>query len=162
MPENSTSFIMTNLQGNLKKTLGNLYGLRTWVEYGFRQCKQELGWTDYRLTNFQQIEKWWEIIFCGYTMISLNSPAFLSLNQSHQIETEVQEIHSDSFSNHQQWNHEGGWKNVLNNLRLIVQPILLFWLIYPWVDIFPNSNLLLGFNQLISAMNQFKPFYSSG
>ena len=162
MPENSTSFIMTNLQGNLKKTLGNLYGLRTWVEYGFRQCKQELGWTDYRLTNFQQIEKWWEIIFCGYTMISLNSPAFLSLNQSHQIETEVQEIHSDSFSNHQQWNHEGGWKNVLNNLRLIVQPILLFWLIYPWLDIFPNSNLLLGFNQLISAMNQFKPFYSSG
>jgi SRSO17 transposase len=31
MPENSTSFVMTNLQGNLKKTLGDLYGLRTWV-----------------------------------------------------------------------------------------------------------------------------------
>lgn len=30
-PENSTSFVMTNLQGNLKKTLGDLYGLRTWV-----------------------------------------------------------------------------------------------------------------------------------
>ena len=43
MPENSTSFVMTNLQGKLKKTLGNLYGLRTWVEYSFRQCKQELG-----------------------------------------------------------------------------------------------------------------------
>jgi len=27
-----------------------------------RQCKQELGWTDYRFTNFQDIEKWWEII----------------------------------------------------------------------------------------------------
>ncbi|WP_375515988.1 IS701 family transposase, partial [uncultured Nostoc sp.] len=74
MPENSTSFVMTNLQGNLKKTLGDLYGLRTWVEYGFRQCKQELGWTDYRFTNFQHIERWWEIIFCVYTMISLNSP----------------------------------------------------------------------------------------
>jgi SRSO17 transposase len=36
MPENSTSFIMTNLQGNLKKNLGGLYGLRTWVESGFR------------------------------------------------------------------------------------------------------------------------------
>jgi len=58
MPENSTTFVMTNLQGNLKQTLGNLYGLRTWVEYGFRQCKQELGWTDYRFTNFQHIEKW--------------------------------------------------------------------------------------------------------
>jgi len=162
MPENSTSFIMTNLQGNLKKILGDLYGLRTWVEYGFRQCKQELGWTDYRLTNFEQIEKWWEIIFCAYTMISLNSPAFLALDEPEQIETEVQKSQWVDFSNHQQWNHESGWKNVLNNFRLIVQPLLLFWLIYPWIDIFPNSNLLLGFNHLISAMNQFKFFYSSG
>ena len=36
MPENSISFVMTNIQGNLKKTLADLYGLRTWVEYGFR------------------------------------------------------------------------------------------------------------------------------
>ena len=44
MPENSTSFVMTNLPGKshqIKKTLGNLYGLRTWIEYSFRQCKQE-------------------------------------------------------------------------------------------------------------------------
>ncbi|MCP2728588.1 hypothetical protein [Limnofasciculus baicalensis] len=27
---------------------------------------------------------------------------------------------------------------------------------------FPNSNLLRGFNNLISAINQFQPFYSSG
>ncbi|QKQ72004.1 IS701 family transposase [Nostoc sp. TCL240-02] len=165
MPDNSTSFVMTNLQGNLKKTLGDLYGLRTWVEYGFRQCKQELGWTDYRLTNFQHIERWWEIIFCVYTMISLNSPAFLALNQSLQIETEVigtSYVNCVDFSHHQQWNHNSGWKNTLNNLRLIVQPLLLFWLIYPWLDIFPNSHLLLGFNHLICAMNQFKPFFASG
>jgi SRSO17 transposase len=162
LPENSTTFVMTNLQGNLKKTLGDLYGLRTWVEYGFRQCKQELGWTDYRLTNFQHIERWWEIIFCVYTMISLNAPAFLDLNKSRQIETEVQENSAVDFSNHQLWNHEGGWKNTLNNLRLILQPLLLFWLISPWLDIFPNSDLFRGFNHLISIMNQFKPFYASG
>jgi SRSO17 transposase len=162
MPENSTSFIMTNLQGNLKKTLGDLYGMRTWVEYGFRQCKQELGWTDYRFTNFKDIEKWWEIIFCVYTMISLNSPAFLSLNQSRQIQPKRKENNYVDFSNHQQWNHQTGWKNTLNNLRLIIQPLFLFWLIYPWLDIFPNSGLLLGFNRLISAMNQFLPFYASG
>ena len=162
MPENSTSFVMTNLQGNLKKNLGDLYGLRTWVEYGFRSCKQELGWTDYRFTHFKDIERWWEIIFCVYTMISLNSPAFLALNQPHQIQSEQQKSNCVNFSNHQQWNHASGWKNVLNNLRLVVQPLLLFWLVSPWLDIFPNSNLLLGFNHLISAMNQFKPFYSSG
>lgn len=162
MPGNSTTFVMTNLQGNLKKTLGNLYGLRTWVEYGFRQCKQELGWTDYRFTNFKDIEKWWEIIFCVYTMISLNSPAFLSLNQSDQMPAEVKENNSINFSDHQQWNYDSGWKNVLNNLRLIVQPLLLFGSLYPWLDILHNNNLWLGFNQLISAMNQFKPSYSSG
>ncbi|NDJ26188.1 hypothetical protein GS682_32410 [Nostoc sp. B(2019)] len=138
------------------------YGLRTWVEYGFRQCKQELGWTDYRFTDFQHIERWWEIIFCVYTMISLNAPVFLSLNQSRQFETEVQENSDVDFSNHPQWNHESGWKNTLNNLRLIIQPLLLFWLIYPWLSIFPNSHLLMGFNHLIAAMNQFKPCYASG
>lgn len=161
MPENSTSFVMTNLQGNLKKILGNLYGLRTWVEYGFRQCKQELGWTDYRFTSFQHIERWWEIIFCVYTLISLSSPAFLSLNQSDAIETKEQESKQDIFSDHPQWNHQSGWKNVLNNLRLVGQPLLLFWLIYPWLDVFPNSRLLLGFNHLIATMNQFKPYYAS-
>jgi SRSO17 transposase len=161
MPENSTSFVMTNLKGKLKKTLGDLYGLRTWVEYGFRQCKQELGWTDYRFTSFQHIERWWEIIFCVYTMISLHSPTFLSSLQSPQIPPDISENSSVDFTVHQQWNHQTGWKNTLNNLRLIVQPLLLFWLIYPWLDVFPNSNLLLGFNQLISAMNGFKPFYSS-
>ena len=162
MPENSTSFVMTNLQGKLKKTLGDLYGLRTWVEYGFRQCKQELGWTDYRLTNFKDIEKWWEIIFCVYTMISLNSQAFLALNKANQIATKLEENSDVDFYHHKLWNHECGWKNTLNNLRLILQPLLLFWVIYPWLNIFPNSDLFLGFNHLISAMNQFKPSYASG
>jgi hypothetical protein len=39
--------------------------------------------------------------------------------------------------------------------------MLLFWLIHPGLEIFPNSNLLLGFKHLIDAMNQFQPFYSS-
>jgi SRSO17 transposase len=76
MPSNSTSFVMTNIQttrSKMKKQLGNLYGLRTWVEYGFRQCKQELGWTNYRFTNFAEINKWWEIIFSAYWMVSSHS-----------------------------------------------------------------------------------------
>lgn len=160
MPENSTSFVMTNLPGNVKKTLGNLYGLRTWVEYGFRQCKQELGWTDYRFTNFKDIQKWWEIIFSVYTMISLISQPFLSLAQSQTSQGE-QRNNSVNFSRHQQWDSGSGWKNTLNNLRLIVQPILVLWLIFPWLDVFPNSKLLLGFNHLISLINQDQPFFSS-
>jgi SRSO17 transposase len=163
MPSNATSFVKTNIQGKVKEIVGNLYGLRTWVEYGFRQCKQELGWTDYRFTSFQDIEKWWEVIFCVYTMISLSSPAFLSLNLGNEAQSPTQSnANAVDFSIHQQWDCKSGWKNTLNNLRLVIQPIILFWLIHPWLEIFPNSNLLLGFNHLIEAMNQCQTCYSSG
>jgi hypothetical protein len=59
-------------------------------------------------------------------------------------------------------NHQIGWNNVLNNFRLIIQPILLLWLIFPWLEVFPNSSLLLGFHYLIDIMNQFQPFFLSG
>jgi hypothetical protein len=130
MPFNSTSFVKTNLKGKLKKIVSNLYGLRTWVEYGFRQCKQELGWRDYRFTNFKNIQKWWSVIFCLYTMITLNFPDFLSLNLCAQTQSNPNN-NSANFSAHQEWNHQSGWKNTLNNIRLVIQPILLFWLIYP-------------------------------
>jgi hypothetical protein len=53
-------------------------------------------------------------------MISLNSPAFLALNKSRQIQLKRKENNCGDFSNHQQWNHQTGWKNTLNNLRLII------------------------------------------
>ncbi len=165
MPENSTSFIMTNIkEKNIKKILGNLYGIRTWVEYGFRQCKQELGWTNYRFTNFKDIERWWEIIFSAYLMISLNSQVFLELDRSSENNSEPKNP-LRYFSVHPHWNHKNGWKNTLNNLRLLIQPIILLWAIRfadlsfaqraPWLDIFPNRYLLLGFHNLIAAINRF-------
>jgi SRSO17 transposase len=164
LPENSTSFIMTNIQetrSKMKKILGNLYGLRTWVEYSFRQCKQELGWTDYRFTNFQEINKWWEIIMSAYLMISLNTQTFLSLNSLILVDADQPKT-TINFASHPQWNHQTGWKNVLNNFRLIIQPTLLLWLIFPWLEIFPNSYLLLGLHRLILTMNQFQPLLLSG
>ena len=164
MPENSTSFVMTNLQetrSKMKQTLGNLYGLRTWVEYAFRQCKQELGWTDYRFTNFAEINKWWEIVYSTYLMISLNTSAFTSLNSPDLSNSTESQVHHEMTS-HPQWNHQSGWKNVLNNLRLVIQPTFVLWLIFPWLEIFPNSDLLLGFHRLIHTLNQVQPFYSSG
>jgi SRSO17 transposase len=162
MPENSTSFIMTNLSGKthyLKQTLGNLYGGRTWVEYGFRQVKQELGWTDYRFTKFEQIEKWWELIFSAYLMVSLTSKAWNELNSS---EPDFQiEKAQESCSIHQQWDRNKGWKSSLNNLRLIIQPTLTLWLLSPWLELFPNRNLLLGFHDLIRATAQLFPYYNS-
>lgn len=42
-PGEDTWFIMTNLPGNIQLTVGNLYSLRNWIEYSFKQVKNELG-----------------------------------------------------------------------------------------------------------------------
>ena len=64
---------MTNLPGDIQADLGNVYGLRTWIEYGFKQSKNELGWADFRLTEYKDIEKWWEIVSSAYLMVSLQA-----------------------------------------------------------------------------------------
>ncbi len=164
LPENSTYWIKTNIKGTLtqlKKNLGNLYGLRTWVEYGFRQCKQELGWTDYRFTKFKDIEKWWETIFSVYLMVSLNALNFLSQKQSIEKNSSLNS-QTNPISYHKNWDDKNGWKNVLNNLRLIIKPSILLWLITPWLYIFPNQKLALGFHILIEAIASYQPFFLSG
>jgi hypothetical protein len=52
---------MTKVPGIKYKQVGNLYGLRNWVEYGLKQSKDELGWADFRLTDYSQIKKWWRV-----------------------------------------------------------------------------------------------------
>ncbi|MGB8698497.1 MAG: IS701 family transposase, partial [Thermosynechococcaceae cyanobacterium] len=46
-------------------------------------------------------------------------------------------------------------KNLLNNLRLIMQPFIYFNLIKPWLKIFQIPQLEHGFSRLISLMNRF-------
>jgi len=50
---------MTHIPNLKYHQVGNLYGLRNWVEYGLKQSKNELGWADFRMTSYAQIERWW-------------------------------------------------------------------------------------------------------
>jgi SRSO17 transposase len=43
LPGNSTWYVMSNLPTAPPAEVGNSYGLRTWVEYGFKHCKNHLG-----------------------------------------------------------------------------------------------------------------------
>jgi SRSO17 transposase len=162
LPVNSTSFVMTNLSGSLyqiKQQVGNLYGLRTWVEYGFKQCKQELGWTDYRFTQFEHIERWWEMVFSAYLMVSLQTQPFTKVHQlSEQPEVQKTVTHELLPSG---WNSGTAWKNRLNNIRLLMRPLISLWLISPWLEVFPNHSLLMGFHRLIQSLTQFHHDFSS-
>jgi SRSO17 transposase len=62
-------YIMTNLEGKIQLKVAQLYSLRNWIEYGFKQVKNELGWADYRLTDYPSIERWWSIIFSAYLLV---------------------------------------------------------------------------------------------
>lgn len=68
LPENSTYYVISHLSQSLDKEIGNLYGLRTWIEYGFKQSKNHLGWADFRVTHYAQIERWWEVVESAYLM----------------------------------------------------------------------------------------------
>jgi SRSO17 transposase len=70
---NSVKSSPAPLPGTIKKTVGNTYGLRTWIEYGFKHSKNELGWADFRLTDYKDIEKGWELVCRAYLMVSLQA-----------------------------------------------------------------------------------------
>jgi SRSO17 transposase len=46
LPPETTWNLMTNLPGKIEQTVGNTFGLRTWIEYGLKHAKDDLGWAD--------------------------------------------------------------------------------------------------------------------
>lgn len=58
---------MSNALGVKLDEIGDAYGYRTWSEYGLKQSKDALGWADLRLTNYKQIERWWETVMSAFT-----------------------------------------------------------------------------------------------
>jgi SRSO17 transposase len=165
-PPESTWLIMTNLPGTIKKTVGNTYGLRTWIEYGFKHSKNELGWADFRLTDYKDIEKWWEIVCSAYLMVSLQSSVFQAstlytpqpVQTTSEKEKQEQQRAQAPFSHHKWWDQGKGWKNLLNNLRLIIQPAVFYCLLAPWLGVFALPSLQQGFQSLITMMNNFQGF----
>lgn len=148
LPTATTRFVMTNLQGDVRHELGNLYGLRTWIEYGFKQIKNELGWADHRLTDYAAIERWWELVFSAYLMVTLQTPVFTG--QDEQASTT-----GTAVRRHPWWDDGPGWKHTLNNLRLLIQPFCCACLLLPWMAVFPVPELRDSLQFLITCINLY-------
>ncbi len=154
LPENTTWFIMTNLPGDIQKSVGNTYGLRTWIEYGFKsslvpggslqawkgrpegQVKDELGWADYRLTSYEEIEKWWEIVCSACLMVSLQTSLFKQADKQVSSNPKEPEV---KFSQHQWWDKSSGWKNVRSGLTFNHPAVHLFSFNPPLAPSIPYS-----------------------
>ena len=153
LPTNSTCYVMSNKKRLVYKKVGNLYGERNWVEYGLKQSKNELGWADFRFTNYVDIEKWWELVCSAYLMVSLHS---------HQLENKLNKGDQKQkagavniLSEHQDWDKGKGWKNILNNFRLILGPWLCLNQIKSWHKVFPIPQLVPVLTKLTNFMNIF-------
>lgn len=116
-----------------------------------------MGWADFRVTDYEQIQKWWELVMSVYLMVSLHSKA---LNPSQEAGNGTTDSNLDNitskFATHKWWDTGSGWKTLLNNLRLIIQPFVLFNLLKPWLEVFVIPQLSFGFSQLIALMNSFR------
>lgn len=90
--KNTTWYLMNNFPGDIQQTIGNTYGFRNWIEYGLKQAKNELGWADFRVTNYSQIERWWEIVCCVYLMISWQA---IARDRIHTTQSKLQDSKSN-------------------------------------------------------------------
>ncbi len=147
LPTDTTYLLMTNLQGDVRHKLGNAYGLRTWIEYGFKHIKNELGWADYRLTDYAAIERWWELVFSTYLMVSLYSPALQTSAST------LKPLDTSTVKRHPRWVVSAGWKHTLNNLRLLIQPFLCLWMVLPWLSVFSLPALAHHLQCLVACIN---------
>lgn len=145
LPDNSTSFVMVCAPAVALTDIGNQYGFRTWIEYGLKQAKDILGWADFRMTSYEQIEKWWEMVMSAFLMVSLFADAF----------NDICPLAHQQFAQHPWWNNQSGWKNLLNNLRLVIQPLICFNWLKRWLEVFPIASLATGFEQLLHKMDRF-------
>lgn len=147
-------FIMTNLSGNILLSVATQYSLRMWIEYGFKQVKHELGWHDYRLTDYNSIERWWEIVLCAYLLVSLHAAQFKHRQKNTSTTTEAIS-NAFPFGQHPHWQPGTTWKSALNNLRLLLQPYWCWGWLNVWLHIFPVPRLKRGLHQLMNLMNTF-------
>lgn len=46
-----------------------IYGLRNWIEQGYKQVKNELGWADFMVRSDQAIRRHWCLVCCAFSFI---------------------------------------------------------------------------------------------
>jgi hypothetical protein len=49
-----------------------LYGLRTWVEQGYKQVKDELGWADFQVRSAEAIRRHQTLVNCAFSFCWAN------------------------------------------------------------------------------------------
>jgi hypothetical protein len=147
LPPETTWELMTNQPGKIEPTVGHTFGLHTWIAYGFKHSKDDLGWADDRVTDYASSERWWELVMSASTLVSLQTPDIAALGHvaapapppPTAAEALAPEAAGDAVSleAHPAWDQGSGWKHHLTTLRLLLQPYVCSCLLAPWLHVVP-------------------------
>lgn len=124
-----------------------MYGLRTWIAYGVKHIKPELGWADHRLTDSTAIERWWERVCSASLMVSVQTPARTAVPNA-AISIDVRRVQQ-----HPWWQAGGGWNHTRNTLRLLIHPFWCWYLVLPWLTVVPLPGRSDGLQPLVKCIN---------
>ena len=83
----------------------------------------------------------------AYLLVSLHSPVFAALGTTQTTSPAL------PLEAHPAWNDQTGWKHLLNNLRLLLQPLVCASLLLPWLQLVPLPHLRAGLHDLCALMN---------
>ena len=112
---------MTNLEGKIQLKLAPLYSLRNWIEYSFKQVKNELGWRDFRLTDYKSIERWWELVMSAYLLVTIQANYFKMLtfdvDKSDKLGLTANNFELPQLQQHSFWTEGKNWKSAPPALR---------------------------------------------
>jgi hypothetical protein len=79
LPKLTTWYLVTNLSHPQRRRARSafapadlaevvrLYGLRNWVEQGYKQVKGELGWADFQVRSDRAIRRHWQLVCCAFS-----------------------------------------------------------------------------------------------
>jgi hypothetical protein len=75
LPGHSSWYLLTNLPRPASRRARHadlaevvrLYGLRNWVEQGYKQVKGELGWADFQVRSDRAIRRHWALVCCAFS-----------------------------------------------------------------------------------------------
>src|SRR5512132_166335 len=75
LPGHSSWYLLTNLPRPASRRaqpadladIVRLYGLRNWVEQGYKQVKGELGWADFQVRSDRAIRRHWTLVCCAFS-----------------------------------------------------------------------------------------------
>jgi hypothetical protein len=109
--------------------------------------------------GFWRMKQPW-MVCSAYLLVSLRASAFkgVGVNSEGRRETEGVESVVQIWSTHKWWDEGTGWKNALNNMRLLIQPYVCLCLLWPWLKLLGETGIGLALQRLIEHMNGFRVF----